>query len=172
MTSLRRRQMPRCEKFISRNGHYGISGEKRVHSGLMPANFATVAHFSAPSAISLPNSAGEPESSEAPSSASSAFALGSATRAPQLGGMPALPRHDGTTIYRLNATALGHNRTRREKFGRFMWGASIPPTGKRPIHNPCRWRDSCQFHRCDCCPNRPRTCASRPPPPPPPSPTE
>jgi hypothetical protein len=41
----------------SRNGVYGMSGVG--HSGLMPANFTTLAHFSMSSAMNLPNSADE-----------------------------------------------------------------------------------------------------------------
>jgi len=43
-----------------RNGRYGIFGQDRAdHSGLMLANFTTLAHFSMSSAMNLPNSADE-----------------------------------------------------------------------------------------------------------------
>jgi hypothetical protein len=51
-------------------GCYGTS--RRDHSGLIPANFTTFAHFSVSSAINVPNSAGEPTSTVAPRSASRA----------------------------------------------------------------------------------------------------
>src|SRR5580704_3884915 len=51
------------------------------HSGLMPADLITLAHFSVSSTMSLPKSAGEPESTVPPKSASRAFILGSATTA-------------------------------------------------------------------------------------------
>ena len=50
-------------------------------SGLTPANFTTLPHFSVSSATSLPNSAGEPGSSEAPRSANRACDFGSARTA-------------------------------------------------------------------------------------------
>src|SRR5947199_7285310 len=50
------------------------------HSGLMPANLITLAHFSVSSAMSLPKSAAEPAITSPPSSASRALILGS-TRA-------------------------------------------------------------------------------------------
>src|SRR5262249_33779081 len=47
------------EPTFSRNG-IGIYGMSIVgHSGLMPANFTTLAHFSMSSAMNLPNSADE-----------------------------------------------------------------------------------------------------------------
>src|SRR6516165_9638475 len=51
----------------------------RPHSGFMPANFTTFAHFAVSSEMSLPKSAGEPASGVPPRSASCAFILGSAT---------------------------------------------------------------------------------------------
>src|SRR5271165_6348681 len=48
------KRAPRCPH--SRNGTYGIFD----HSGLRPANFTTLAHFSVSSAMNLANSAGEP----------------------------------------------------------------------------------------------------------------
>src|SRR6516162_4458928 len=45
---------------ISPYGRYGIFGRGRAdHSGLMLANFTTLAHFSMSSAMNLPNSADE-----------------------------------------------------------------------------------------------------------------
>src|SRR6516225_11998799 len=65
-----------------RNGRYGIFGQDRAdHSGLMLANFTTLAHFSVSSTMSLPKSAEEPGSVVAPNSASRAFILGSARAA-------------------------------------------------------------------------------------------
>src|SRR5262245_30024388 len=58
-------------------GDYGISVRLPDHSGLMPANFTTFAHFSVSSAISLPKSLGGPGSTVPPRSASLAFILGS-----------------------------------------------------------------------------------------------
>jgi hypothetical protein len=51
------------------------------HSGLMPANLITLAHFSVSSAISFSKSAGEPGSVVPPRSASRALILGSARAA-------------------------------------------------------------------------------------------
>ena len=48
------------------------------YSGLMPANFTTLPHFSVSSAMSLPKSAGEPGSTVPPKSANRALTLGSA----------------------------------------------------------------------------------------------
>src|SRR5262245_45003956 len=53
---------------------------QRDHSGLMPADLITLAHFSVSSAISLPNSAGDPGSAT-PRSARRTFILGSARAA-------------------------------------------------------------------------------------------
>src|SRR5262245_2917939 len=50
------------------------------HSGLMPADLITLAHFSVSSAISFPNSAGDPGSAT-PRSARRTFILGSARAA-------------------------------------------------------------------------------------------
>src|SRR5882757_3486130 len=58
-----------------------IRRDREAHSGLMPANLITLAHFSVSSAISLPKSAGEPTIGEAPSSESRASILGSARAA-------------------------------------------------------------------------------------------
>src|SRR6516162_2874469 len=45
---------------ISPNGRYGMFGLGRAnHSGLMLANFTTLAHFSMSSAMNLPNSTDE-----------------------------------------------------------------------------------------------------------------
>src|SRR5262249_3945373 len=52
-----------------------------AQTGVMPANFTTLPHFSVSSARSLPKSAGEPGSVEAPSSANRAYDLGSARTA-------------------------------------------------------------------------------------------
>src|SRR5262249_33249459 len=63
---------------ISRNGRlWNIRLLKQPHSGLMPANLITLAHFSVSSAISFPNSAGDPGSVTPPRSARRAFILGS-----------------------------------------------------------------------------------------------
>src|SRR5262249_32219039 len=51
------------------------------HSGLMPANWITLPHFSVSSAMSLPKSAGEPPSAVPPRSASCALILGSSSAA-------------------------------------------------------------------------------------------
>ena len=51
------------------------------HSGLRPANFTTLAHFSVSSAMSLPKSAGDPASAVPPRSAIRAFIFGSARAA-------------------------------------------------------------------------------------------
>src|SRR5882724_3277791 len=54
----------------SPNGRYGIFGRGRAdHSGLMLANFTTLAHFSVSSAMSLPKSVVEPTSGVLPKSA-------------------------------------------------------------------------------------------------------
>ena len=50
-------------------------------SGLRPANFTTLAHFSVSSAISVRKSAGEPGSTVPPKSESRALTLGSASAA-------------------------------------------------------------------------------------------
>src|SRR5262245_42698558 len=50
----------------SRNGIYGTSGD---HSGLMPANLITFAHFSVSAVISFPNSVGDLGSATMPRSA-------------------------------------------------------------------------------------------------------
>src|SRR5215470_3109550 len=50
------------------------------HSGLMPANLITFAHFSVSSVMSFPKSWGEPASTVPPRSASRAFILGSLLR--------------------------------------------------------------------------------------------
>jgi len=51
------------------------------HSGLMPANFTTLPHFSVSSAISLPNLAGDSASIVPPKAASLALIFGSASAA-------------------------------------------------------------------------------------------
>src|SRR5262245_24207368 len=62
----------------SRNGRYGTSGRSRTdHSGLMPADLITLAHFSVSAAISLPKSAGEPGSTVPPPSARRLLSSGS-----------------------------------------------------------------------------------------------
>jgi tripartite-type tricarboxylate transporter receptor subunit TctC len=53
-------------------------GSRGHHSGLMPANLITLAHFSVSSAVSLSSSAGEPASTMPPTSASRALMSGSA----------------------------------------------------------------------------------------------
>jgi hypothetical protein len=58
-----------------------LSNASRDHSGLMPANLITLAHFSISSATSLPKSVGEPVSTVPPRSAIRAFMLGSARAA-------------------------------------------------------------------------------------------
>src|SRR6266446_3221448 len=67
----------RCKQDWS-NETYEIS---RGHSGLMPANLITLAHFSVSSAMSLPKSAGEPASTMPPSSANFALIPASARAA-------------------------------------------------------------------------------------------
>src|SRR6266852_675339 len=52
--------------------------DRRVHSGLIPAAFITLPHFSVSSAMSLPKSVAEPTRATAPRSAKLAFILGSA----------------------------------------------------------------------------------------------
>ena len=66
---------------IRRTGVTEYSAAGPDHSGLMPANLITLAHFSVSSAMSLPKSAGEPASTVPPNSASRAFILGSAIAA-------------------------------------------------------------------------------------------
>src|SRR5262249_50515227 len=51
------------------------------HSGLSPANFTTLAHFSVSSAMNFPKSAGEPDNAVPPRSARRALNLGSARAA-------------------------------------------------------------------------------------------
>src|SRR5262249_18151288 len=53
-------------------------GQNSDHSGLMPANFTTLPHFSVSSAMSLPKSADEPASTVPPRSISRALTLVSA----------------------------------------------------------------------------------------------
>src|SRR5262249_19141933 len=53
----------------------------RDQSGLMPANFITLAHFSVSVTMSLPNSVGEPASTVLPMSAIRAFMMGLARAA-------------------------------------------------------------------------------------------
>jgi hypothetical protein len=66
----------------SRNGTlWNVVTAVPDHSGLMPANFTTLAHFSVSSAISFPNAAGVIDIGSAPKSASRAFSLGSARAA-------------------------------------------------------------------------------------------
>src|SRR5712692_11215647 len=61
------------------NGNYGTPGRDCPdHSGLMPANFTTLPHFSVSSANSLQNSAGETASTVQPRSAMRALIVGSA----------------------------------------------------------------------------------------------
>src|SRR5262249_51457722 len=50
---------------------------RAAHSGLMPANFTTLPHFSVSSAMNLPKSAGEPGDSASPTSESRPFLLAS-----------------------------------------------------------------------------------------------
>src|SRR5215510_14981529 len=50
---------------------------RRVHSGLMPANLTTLAHFSVSAATKLPKSEGEPAITVPPRSASRALSWGS-----------------------------------------------------------------------------------------------
>src|SRR5262245_46796606 len=66
----------------SRIGPYGIFGRggRADHSGLMPANLITLAHFSVSAAMNLPTSEAEPGITVPPKSASRALSLGS-TRA-------------------------------------------------------------------------------------------
>ena len=61
----------------------GLDGISARHSqsGLMPANFTTLAHFSVSSAMSFPKSAGEPGIGVPPRSANLALILGSARAA-------------------------------------------------------------------------------------------
>src|SRR5262249_56197039 len=59
-----------------------MSGERRdFHSGLSPANFTTLPHFSISSAMNLPKSVGELTNGAAPMSEMRAFILGSARAA-------------------------------------------------------------------------------------------
>src|SRR5207302_1514941 len=55
--------------------------ERLRQSGLRPANFTTLPHFSVSSAMKLPNSAGEPGNGVAPRSVSRALIFGSANAA-------------------------------------------------------------------------------------------
>src|SRR5260370_31484005 len=55
----------------------GVTEYRPDHSGLRPANFTTLAHFSVSAAMSIPKSAGEPGSGVPPKSASRALNLGS-----------------------------------------------------------------------------------------------
>src|SRR4051812_6430122 len=56
---------------------YSLAGYSKDHSGLIPANLITLAHFSVSPATKLPKSAGEPASTVAPPSARRVFSLGS-----------------------------------------------------------------------------------------------
>src|SRR5262249_53346769 len=70
------------QRRYSPNGCYGIFGQDRAdHSGFMPANLITLAHFSVSSAMSFPKSAGEPGSTVPPRSARRALILGSSRAA-------------------------------------------------------------------------------------------
>jgi hypothetical protein len=61
---------------IRGTARYRISGHSRTdHSGLMPADFTTLPHFSVSSAMSLPKSVAEPTSGVLPKSASRALIL-------------------------------------------------------------------------------------------------
>src|SRR5262245_3800257 len=72
----------KAQEHDSRNGRYGIFGRDRAdHSGFMPANLITLAHFSVSSAMSFPKSAGEPGSTVPPRSARRALILGSSRAA-------------------------------------------------------------------------------------------
>ena len=63
-----------------RNSWGGI-GKLPGHSGFMPENLITLAHFSPSSTRSLPKSAGEPGSTVPPKAATRPFSLGSASPA-------------------------------------------------------------------------------------------
>src|SRR5262249_45586301 len=66
----------------SPNGRYGIFGRDRAdHSGLMPANWITLPHFSFSAEMCLRKWAGEPTGGVPPRSASFAFIFGSARAA-------------------------------------------------------------------------------------------
>src|SRR5215510_8902822 len=52
-------------------------GDRECHSGLMPANLITLAHFSVSSPMTLPKSAGEPASTVPPPSTRCFISLGS-----------------------------------------------------------------------------------------------
>src|SRR5262245_8310583 len=72
--------------FLTRSGHSQADHMERAievlgQTGVMPANFKTLPHFSVWCARSLPKSAGEPGSVEAPSSVNRACDLGSARTA-------------------------------------------------------------------------------------------
>src|SRR5262249_4725043 len=60
---------------LHRTGDYGTS--RRDHSGLMPANLITLAHFSVSSAMNFPNSGGVIRIGTPPRSASRALSFGS-----------------------------------------------------------------------------------------------
>jgi hypothetical protein len=61
-----------------RTGDHGISA---AHSGLRPANFTTLPHFSVSSTRSFPKSAGEPARTVTPKSANRTLIFGSAKAA-------------------------------------------------------------------------------------------
>src|SRR5262249_62229715 len=60
---------------IRGTGRYGIFA-RCVYSGLMPANFTTLAHFSVSSAMNFPKSADEPAHTAHPRSMRRGFILG------------------------------------------------------------------------------------------------
>src|SRR5262245_33584944 len=70
---------PRLDHVVVRRSEFmECAGADGTYSGLIPANFTTLAHFSVSSAMSLPNSAGEPAFTIPPRPISRAFTWGSA----------------------------------------------------------------------------------------------
>ena len=72
------RYWPICDIGLVEIAYRNLWNVPRTHSGLMSANFTTLAHFSVSSAMSLPNSAGDPGSTVLPRSANRALSLASA----------------------------------------------------------------------------------------------
>src|SRR4051812_30289501 len=71
----------RPSQYCIRPSRDGINGILGGHSGFMPENLTTLAHFAVSSAMSLPKSDGEPVRGTPPRSANRAFILGSASAA-------------------------------------------------------------------------------------------
>src|SRR5262249_9594266 len=77
------------------------------HSGLMPANLITFAHFSVSSVMSFPKSWGEPASTVLPRSASRAFILGSLLRLLTISaGVPGQLRRSRQNENRFETTSM------------------------------------------------------------------